>query len=51
MRLFVAIDIEPHVRVRIKQIQNRLMRTLNLSERHLKWGASRTGSSDAEVFG
>ncbi len=37
MRLFVAIDIEPHVRVRIKQIQNRLVRTLHLTERHLKW--------------
>jgi len=37
MRLFVAIDIEPHVRVRIRQIQNRLVRTLNLSDKHVKW--------------
>ena len=37
MRLFVAIDIEPHVRVRIKQIQNRLRQELNLSDKQVKW--------------
>ena len=37
MRLFVAIDIEPHVRVRIKQIQNRLARELDLSDKQVKW--------------
>lgn len=37
MRLFVAIDIEPHIRVRIKQIQNRLAGSLNLSDRQVKW--------------
>ena len=37
MRLFVAIDIEPHVRIRIKQIQNRLAQTLDLSARQVKW--------------
>lgn len=37
MRLFVAIDIEPHVRVRIKQIQNRLAQTLDLSDKQVKW--------------
>jgi 2'-5' RNA ligase len=37
MRLFVAIDIEPHVQVRIRQIQNRLAQTLDLSSRQVKW--------------
>lgn len=37
MRLFVAIDIEPHVRIRIKQIQNRLQQTLDLSQKQVKW--------------
>ena len=37
MRLFVAIDIEPHVRVRIKQIQNRLAQELDLSDKQVKW--------------
>ncbi len=37
MRLFVAIDIEPHVRVRIRQIQNRLAETLDLSSKQVKW--------------
>jgi 2'-5' RNA ligase len=37
MRLFVAIDIEPHVRVRIKQVQNRLRQTPGLSDKEVKW--------------
>lgn len=37
MRLFVAIDIEPHVRIRIKQIQNRLAQELDLSDKQVKW--------------
>ncbi|MBL7215440.1 MAG: RNA 2',3'-cyclic phosphodiesterase [Phycisphaerae bacterium] len=37
MRLFVAIDIEPHVRIRIRQIQNRLAQTLDLSDKQVKW--------------
>ena len=37
MRLFVAIDIEPHVRIRLKQIQNRLDQELNLSGKNAKW--------------
>lgn len=37
MRLFVAMDIEPHVRIRIKQIQNRLRQELNLSDKQVKW--------------
>ena len=37
MRLFVAIDIASHVRVRIKQIQNRLAQELDLSDKQVKW--------------
>ena len=37
MRLFVAVDIEPHVRIRIKQIQNRLRQVLSLSDKQVKW--------------
>ena len=37
MRLFVAIDIEPHVQVRIKQIQNRLRQMTDLSDKQVKW--------------
>ncbi len=37
MRLFVAIDIEPHVRIRLKQIQNRLDHELDLSGKNVKW--------------
>ena len=37
MRLFVAIDIASHVRVRIKQIQNRLAQELDLSSKQVKW--------------
>ena len=37
MRLFVAIDIESHVRIRIKQIQNRLAQTPGLSDKQVKW--------------
>ena len=37
MRLFVAIDIEPHVRIRLKQIQNRLGQELDLSGKNVKW--------------
>lgn len=37
MRLFVAIDIHPHVRVRLRQIQNRFEQELNLSAKDAKW--------------
>jgi 2'-5' RNA ligase len=37
MRLFAAIDIVPHVRIRIKQIQNRLRQELDLSDKQVKW--------------
>lgn len=39
MRLFVAIDIDPSVRVAIEKVQQRLKRELNLSGRQVKWAA------------
>ncbi len=37
MRLFVAIDISPQVRDRIKQVQRQLQKECNLPDRAVKW--------------
>ena len=37
MRLFVAVDIDSHIRDRIEQIQRQLQHDLNLRSREIKW--------------